>query len=68
MRFEYRYAEMEVPASPAILLVPSKVGIDVFGRVTSSAGSCIKPPPPATASINPATNEKQANDIMGINP
>jgi hypothetical protein len=49
-----------VPESPAILFVPKAVGTVEFGNKIINAGNCINPPPPTTASINPAKSEAKA--------
>ena len=55
---------MDVPAKAAILLVPNKTGNGIFGNVIKRNGVWIKPPPPTTASINPAVNAESANNMI----
>ena len=40
----------------------NNVGIDVLGKLINNAGNWISPPPPTTASIKPAINEKMAKE------
>jgi len=49
-----RRTALLVPARPASLPVPSSVGCGVAGNAANSAGSWIRPPPPAMASMRPA--------------
>ena len=57
---------IEVPESAAILFVPKMVGSGALGKVTSKAGSWIKPPPPTTESIKPAIKARIDN-INNVN-
>src|SRR6266516_1020508 len=47
-------ALVAVPHNDEILLVDKIWAGDAFGRPSSITGSCSKPPPPTTASIQPA--------------
>jgi hypothetical protein len=56
---------MHVPAIEESLFVPRRSATGRLGRTIKRAGSWIRPPPPATESINPARNEKpQITDIL----
>ena len=56
----YCQAAKEVPLRAAILLVPNIVSVGVCGIAIRKAGNCIKPPPPTTASRNPAISAMNA--------
>jgi len=49
------------------LFVPRRGATGMCGKIIKSAGSCIRPPPPAIESISPAKKEKlQSNVISSI--
>ncbi|MNV69410.1 hypothetical protein D3C71_1623170 [compost metagenome] len=53
----YCQADMVVPQTEALLLVPSSVAGGACGKAANIAGRRISPPPPTIASINPASSE-----------
>ena len=40
----------------ALLLVPAKLASAALGKTSNKTGNWMRPPPPATASTNPAKN------------
>jgi hypothetical protein len=63
----YEAVALAVPRNDGSLFVPSSSAGGVLGIATKSAGSCIKPPPPATASTSPARVEaKKRKRITSI--
>ena len=56
-RCPYCQADMPVPQTAALLLVPKSVAGEVSGKVVNRAGIRIRPPPPTMASTRPAAKE-----------
>ncbi len=50
----------------ASLLVPKSIGTERWGRNTKSAGSCMRPPPPAMESMKPARKAKTQSMPISI--
>jgi len=57
---------IDVPAIEANLLVPKSIATGSWGMKMKSAGSCMRPPPPAMESMKPAIKAKTHSMLISI--
>ena len=61
-------AEIMVPQTLALLLVPSKVAGGALGKAPNSAGTKMRPPPPTIASTKPANMDASVTNNHSMAP